>query len=119
MSTFIERCMRIGNWETDPPYMHVDIESLRTCLQLWEADSGTVTIDYIKNNPMISCTPEQGADLDEIIATCPTAVPSPVAAVARSRWIQWVIGVLIAGLLQWDGFQTENEVRAAIGLPEI
>ena len=110
MATFIERVMRIGDYEEDGG--HVDLDMFRTGLVLLQR--GLIDAAYIKD--LLGCTVPQGGDMDEILGLMPASTPPELAETARMCWITEVYEILRAGLMQWVGFELEGDVRSALGL---
>lgn len=109
-ATFIERCIRVGDWENDGGI--VDIGQLQTMLTLYEA--GQINAQSIKD--WFACTTEQGDELDEVLGTMPGTLLTLLQAAARARWANTVCAIFTAGVMMHPDYDTANECRAALGL---
>jgi hypothetical protein len=118
MATFIERCIRVGDYETDGGV--IDPTSVRTALQLYErADTNMDSLAEVGTAVTYdsgSLTQAQEAELAEILATMPPTASNPTGAVNRAAWATRVAGVLEAGVRQWAGFTTGAAIRTKLGL---
>lgn len=119
MATFIERCIRTADYETDGGV--IDPTAVRSALQLYEqADPSMDTLAEVAaaitydSGPL---TVAQEAELQEILNTRPAAAANPSGAVLRAAWPTRIAGLLEAGLRQWSGYTTGAAIRAKLGLP--
>lgn len=113
MATFIERCLRQGDWENDGGL--VDIDLFQNSLALFE--SGRMTNADI--HLLFNCTPGQAAEMEEITGTMPANTSSVPQAIARARWVVTTCAILRAGLIPWPAYDTPNKVRLSLGLAAI
>lgn len=108
-ATFIERCIRVGDYENDGGI--IDIEDLEDHLHLLE--SGDITTADIETR--FSLTTAQRTQLDDIVATLP-AVTTAADAAARAGWVHRVFGVLRLGVRGHTDYDTDAKCATALGL---
>lgn len=112
MASFIDRCIRTGNWQDDGSA--VDIAYFNSALTCFDAD----LIDATQLKTLFNCTTDQGNELDEIIGQR----PSNQNSVPASRWAKMVIAVLDVALFEVSasstitGLNSAEAVRTALGL---
>lgn len=89
MASFIDRCIRTGDWADDGSA--VDILNFQLALAGLDAE----VINATQLKALFNCTTGQAAELDEILAKRPPNQNSVPAA----RWARNVIGILGVALL--------------------
>ena len=107
MASFIDRCLARGDYNDDGG--SVDIEVFKSFLNLIIEGSFATT----KAHDYFSCTQAQMDEMDEIIATLPSQLS------AKLRWVDVTYSNLMLGKLDIEGYRTNNEIRAHLGLPPV
>lgn len=111
-ATFIERVIRVGDFDNDGGI--IDMEALADFLILYEADALGITADFLESE--FSLTSPQRDQLDDILATRPSALLTALNATSRARWAHRVSSVLRCGVRQSTLCDTNAKCAALIGI---
>lgn len=91
---------------------NIDPVTFQTLLCMFA--NGDVDAAYLEQSMGLSAS--QRTELDEIIATKPTALQSLGDAVKQAQWPNWVASVLMAGRIGIAEYNTPAKCRSALGL---
>lgn len=110
MATLLDRVLHTNDWVTDGGELSAQPFGYALCMYtagLWTAANIKTQFDM---------TTSQGAQLDAILATRPAAPLLLLNVPAYVQWADKVIGIIWAAQAAWPPFDTEAEVKTALGI---